>query len=215
MIGNRMFMGSVKSWIDAGLKPRAVTRDLDWGIPVPVNGGDGKVLYVWFDAPIGYISSTKEWAEREGKDWEPYWKDKDTKLLHFIGKDNIVFHCIIFPSMLNAEGSYVLPDNVPANEFLNLEGNKLSTSKNWAVWLHEYLEEFPNKQDVLRYVLTANAPEAKDNDFTWKDFQARNNNELVAIFGNFINRVVVLTNKYYDGQVPLGSELFRTRQRNA
>ena len=195
--------GQCKSWIDDGLKPRAVTRDLDWGIPVPVLGGEGKVLYVWFDAPIGYISSTKEWAAREGKDWEPYWKDKDTKLLHFIGKDNIVFHCIIFPSMLKADGDFVLPDNVPANEFLNLEGNKLSTSKNWAVWLHEYLEEFPDKQDVLRYVLTANAPETKDNDFTWKDFQARNNNELVAIFGNFINRVVVLTNKYYSGEVPL------------
>jgi len=194
--------GQVKSWIDDGLRPRAVTRDLDWGIPVPVEGGEGKVLYVWFDAPIGYISSTKEWAEREGKDWEPYWKDKDTKLLHFIGKDNIVFHCIIFPAMLKAEGSYILPDNVPANEFLNLEGNKLSTSKNWAVWLHEYLREFPDKQDVLRYALTANAPETKDNDFTWKDFQARNNNELVAIFGNFINRVVVLTNKYYNGVVP-------------
>ncbi|PWL39561.1 methionine--tRNA ligase [Flagellimonas aquimarina] len=194
--------GQCKSWIDDGLKPRAVTRDLDWGIPVPVEGGEGKVLYVWFDAPIGYISSTKEWAEREGKDWEPYWKDKSTKLLHFIGKDNIVFHCIIFPSMLKAHGDFVLPENVPANEFLNLEGNKLSTSKNWAVWLHEYLEEFPDMQDVLRYTLTANAPETKDNDFTWKDFQARNNNELVAIFGNFINRVTVLTHKYYDGVVP-------------
>ena len=194
--------GQCKLWIDDGLRPRAVTRDLDWGIPVPVEGGEGKVLYVWFDAPIGYISSTKEWAQREGKDWEPYWKDKDTKLVHFIGKDNIVFHCIIFPAMLKAEGSYILPDNVPANEFLNLEGNKLSTSKNWAVWLHEYLEEFPDKQDVLRYALTANAPETKDNDFTWKDFQARNNNELVAIFGNFVNRVVVLTNKYYNGIVP-------------
>lgn len=194
--------GQCKSWIEAGLKPRAVTRDLDWGIPVPVKGAEGKVLYVWFDAPIGYISSTKEWAERENKDWEPYWKDKDSKLLHFIGKDNIVFHCIIFPSMLKAHGEYILPDNVPANEFLNLEGNKLSTSKNWAVWLHEYLEEFPGMQDVLRYVLTANAPESKDNDFTWKDFQARNNNELVAIFGNFINRVVVLTHKYFDGVVP-------------
>ncbi|WP_298532493.1 methionine--tRNA ligase [uncultured Algibacter sp.] len=194
--------GQVKSWIDDGLRPRAVTRDLDWGIPVPVEGGEGKVLYVWFDAPIGYISSTKEWAEREGKDWELYWKDKDTKLVHFIGKDNIVFHCIIFPSMLKAEGSYILPENVPANEFLNLEGNKLSTSKNWAVWLPEYLKDFPGQQDVLRYVLTANAPETKDNDFTWKDFQARNNNELVAIFGNFINRVVVLTNKYYEGIVP-------------
>lgn len=194
--------GQCKSWIDDGLRPRAVTRDLDWGIPVPVEGAEGKVLYVWFDAPIGYISSTKEWAAREGKDWEPYWKDADTKMLHFIGKDNIVFHCIIFPSMLKAEGSYILPDNVPANEFLNLEGNKISTSKNWAVWLHEYLEEFPNQQDVLRYVLTANAPETKDNDFTWADFQQRNNSELVAIFGNFINRVTVLTHKYYDGVVP-------------
>lgn len=194
--------GQVKSWLDDGLKPRAVTRDLDWGIPVPVDGAEGKVLYVWFDAPIGYISSTKEWALREGKDWEPYWKSEDTKLVHFIGKDNIVFHCVIFPAMLKAEGSYILPDNVPANEFLNLEGNKLSTSKNWAVWLHEYLEDFPGKQDVLRYALTSNAPETKDNDFTWKDFQARNNNELVAIFGNFINRVVVLTNKYYEGVVP-------------
>ncbi|MEC7265499.1 MAG: methionine--tRNA ligase [Bacteroidota bacterium] len=194
--------GQCKSWIDDGLKPRAVTRDLDWGIPVPVEGGEGKVLYVWFDAPIGYISSTKEWAEREGKDWEPYWKSKDTKLVHFIGKDNIVFHCIIFPSMLKAHGDFILPENVPANEFLNLEGNKLSTSKNWAVWLHEYLEEFPDMQDVLRYALTANAPETKDNDFTWKDFQARNNNELVAIFGNFVNRVAVLTHKYYNGVVP-------------
>ena len=194
--------GQVKSWVDDGLRPRAVTRDLDWGIPVPVDGADGKVLYVWFDAPIGYISSTKEWAERESKNWEDYWKKDDTKLVHFIGKDNIVFHCVIFPSMLKAEGSYILPDNVPANEFLNLEGNKLSTSKNWAVWLHEYLEDFPNQQDVLRYALTANAPETKDNDFTWKDFQARNNNELVAIYGNFINRVVVLTNKYYDGIIP-------------
>ena len=199
--------GQCKSWIDEGLKPRAVTRDLDWGIPVPVEGGEGKVLYVWFDAPIGYISSTKEWAEREGKDWEPYWKSKDTKLVHFIGKDNIVFHCIIFPSMLEANGDYILPDNVPANEFLNLEGNKLSTSKNWAVWLHEYLEEFPNMQDVLRYALTANAPETKDNDFTWKDFQSRNNNELVAIFGNFVNRVAVLTHKYYDGAVPAPTNL--------
>jgi methionyl-tRNA synthetase len=195
-------LGQVKSWIDDGLKPRAVTRDLDWGIPVPVPGAEGKVLYVWFDAPIGYISSTKEWADRVGKDWEPYWKDKDTSMVHFIGKDNIVFHCIIFPAMLKAQGSYILPDNVPANEFLNLEGNKISTSKNWAVWLHEYLQDFPDKQDVLRYALTANAPETKDNDFTWKDFQARNNNELVAIFGNFINRVVVLTNKYYEGVVP-------------
>jgi len=194
--------GQVKSWVEDGLRPRAVTRDLDWGIPVPLEGADGKVLYVWFDAPIGYISSTKEWAAREGKNWEDYWKKEDTKMVHFIGKDNIVFHCIIFPSMLKAHGDYILPDNVPANEFLNLEGNKLSTSKNWAVWLHEYLEEFPNQQDVLRYTLTANAPESKDNDFTWKDFQAKNNNELVAIFGNFINRVVVLTNKYYNGIVP-------------
>jgi len=194
--------GQVKSWVEDGLRPRAVTRDLDWGIPVPLEGAGGKVLYVWFDAPIGYISSTKEWAAREGKNWEDYWKKNDTKLVHFIGKDNIVFHCIIFPSMLKAHGDYILPENVPANEFLNLEGNKLSTSKNWAVWLHEYLEEFPNQQDVLRYTLTTNAPESKDNDFTWKDFQAKNNNELVAIFGNFINRVVVLTNKYYNGIVP-------------
>ncbi|WP_299148724.1 methionine--tRNA ligase [uncultured Dokdonia sp.] len=194
--------GQCKSWIDDGLRPRAVTRDLDWGIPVPVEGAEGKVLYVWFDAPIGYISSTKEWAAREGKDWEPYWKDENTKLLHFIGKDNIVFHCLIFPAMLKGHGEYILPDNVPANEFLNLEGRKLSTSKNWAVWLHEYLEEFPDQQDVLRYVLTANAPESKDNDFTWKDFQTRNNSELVAIFGNFINRVTVLTHKYYDGAIP-------------
>jgi methionyl-tRNA synthetase len=194
--------GQVKSWIEDGLRPRAVTRDLDWGIQVPLEDAKGKVLYVWFDAPIGYISSTKEWAAREGKNWEDYWKKDDTKLVHFIGKDNIVFHCIIFPAMLKAHGDYILPDNVPANEFLNLEGNKLSTSKNWAVWLHEYLEEFPNQQDVLRYTLTANAPESKDNDFTWKDFQAKNNNELVAIFGNFINRVVVLTNKYYEGIVP-------------
>jgi len=198
--------GQVKSWVDDGLRPRAVTRDLDWGIPVPVEGAEGKVLYVWFDAPIGYISSTKEWAAKEGKNWEDYWKKDDTKLVHFIGKDNIVFHCIIFPSMLKAHGDYILPDNVPANEFLNLEGNKLSTSKNWAVWLHEYLEDFPNQQDVLRYTLTANAPESKDNDFTWKDFQAKNNNELVAIFGNFINRVVVLTNKYYQGIVPAPSD---------
>ncbi|MDC1285446.1 methionine--tRNA ligase [Flavobacteriaceae bacterium] len=194
--------GQVKSWVDEGLRPRAVTRDLDWGIPVPVEGADGKVLYVWFDAPIGYISSTKEWAAKNNKDWEPYWKDKETSLVHFIGKDNIVFHCIIFPCILKAAGDYILPENVPANEFLNLEGNKISTSKNWAVWLHEYLEEFPGQEDVLRYVLTANAPETKDNDFTWKDFQARNNNELVAIFGNFINRVSVLTQKYYDGSVP-------------
>ncbi|MDB4496001.1 methionine--tRNA ligase [Flavobacteriaceae bacterium] len=200
-------LGQVKSWIDDGLRPRAVTRDLAWGIPVPADGGEGKVLYVWFDAPIGYISSTKEWAEREGRNWEDYWKDNNTKLVHFIGKDNIVFHCIIFPSMLKAHGGYILPENVPANEFLNLEGNKLSTSKNWAVWLHEYLEDFPGQQDVLRYTLTANAPENKDNDFTWKDFQAKNNNELVAIFGNFINRVVVLTNKYYGGLVPSAGEL--------
>ncbi|CAM3964556.1 MULTISPECIES: methionine--tRNA ligase [Flavobacterium] len=198
--------GQVKSWVDGGLEPRAVTRDLDWGIDVPVEGAEGKKLYVWFDAPIGYISATKEWAAKEGKDWEPYWKDQDTKLVHFIGKDNIVFHCIIFPAMLKAEGSYILPDNVPANEFLNLEGNKLSTSKNWAVWLHEYLQDFPDKQDALRYALTANAPETKDNDFTWKDFQARNNNELAAIYGNFINRVVVLTNKYYTGIVPAPNE---------
>ena len=205
-------LGQVKSWLDDGLKPRAVTRDLDWGIDVPVEGAEGKKLYVWFDAPIGYISSTKEWAAREGKNWEDYWKNDSpdggtsTKLVHFIGKDNIVFHCIIFPAMLKAEGSYILPDNVPANEFLNLEGNKLSTSKNWAVWLHEYLQDFPDKQDVLRYALTSNAPETKDNDFTWKDFQARNNNELAAVFGNFINRVVVLTNKYYDGIVPTPNE---------
>jgi len=198
--------GQVKSWLDDELKPRAVTRDLDWGIPVPVEGAEGKVLYVWFDAPIGYISSTKEWAEREDKDWRPYWQDKNTELVHFIGKDNIVFHCIIFPAMLKAEGRYILPTNVPANEFLNLEGNKLSTSKNWAVWLHEYLQDFPNQQDVLRYALTANAPETKDNDFTWKDFQARNNNELVAIFGNFINRVAVLTQKYYEGVIPAAGE---------
>ena len=194
--------GQVKSWVDEGLRPRAVTRDLDWGIPVPVEGANGKVLYVWFDAPIGYISSTKEWAAKNNKDWEPYWKDEETSLVHFIGKDNIVFHCIIFPCILKAAGDYILPENVPANEFLNLEGNKISTSKNWAVWLHEYLEEFPGQEDVLRYVLTANAPETKDNDFTWKDFQARNNNELVAIFGNFINRVSVLTQKYYGGSVP-------------
>ena len=200
-------LGQVKSWLDDGLRPRAVTRDLDWGIPVPVEGAEGKVLYVWFDAPIGYISSTKEWAEREGKDWEPYWKSEDTKLVHFIGKDNIVFHCIIFPSMLRAHGGYILPENVPANEFLNLEGNKLSTSKNWAVWLNEYLEEFPGKQDVLRYALIATAPETKDNDFTWKDFQGRNNSELVAILGNFVNRALVLTQKYYGGVVPSAANL--------
>ncbi len=199
-------LGQVKSWLDDGLRPRAVTRDLDWGVPVPVEGAEGKVLYVWFDAPIGYISSTKEWAEKTGNDWQKYWKDADTKLIHFIGKDNIVFHTIIFPAMLKAHGDFILPENVPANEFLNLEGDKISTSRNWAVWLHEYLEEFPGKQDVLRYVLTANAPENKDNDFTWKDFQARNNNELVGNLGNFINRVVVLTNKYYDGFVPKTNE---------
>ena len=195
--------GQVKSWIENGLQPRAVTRDLDWGIPVPIENIDGKVLYVWFDAPIGYISSTKEWAKNNGLDWQPYWKDKNTELVHFIGKDNIVFHCIIFPAMLKASGKYILPKNVPANEFLNLEGNKISTSKNWAVWLHEYLKDFPDQQDVLRYVLTANAPESKDNDFTWNDFQARNNNELVAIYGNFINRIVVLTHKYYNGKTPV------------
>jgi len=194
--------GQCKSWLDDGLRPRAVTRDLEWGVPVPLNNAEGKVLYVWFDAPIGYISSTIEWAKENNKNWESYWKDPDTELVHFIGKDNIVFHCIIFPAMLKAEGSYILPKNVPANEFLNLEGDKISTSKNWAVWLPEYLIDFPEKQDVLRYVLTSNAPETKDNDFTWKDFQAKNNNELVAIFGNFINRVVVLTNKYYEGSVP-------------
>ena len=194
--------GQCKSWLDAGLKPRAVTRDLDWGVPVPVAGAEGKVLYVWFDAPIGYISATKELATEKGFDWEQYWKDDETELVHFIGKDNIVFHCIIFPAMLKADGSYILPKNVPANEFLNLEGNKLSTSKNWAVWLNEYLEDFPEQQDVLRYTLCANAPETKDNDFTWKDFQTRNNSELVAILGNFINRAVVLTHKYFDGKIP-------------
>lgn len=195
--------GQCKSWIDGGLNPRAVTRDLDWGVPVPVDGAEGKVLYVWFDAPIGYISATREWTN----DWEKWWKDQDTRMLHFIGKDNIVFHCIIFPAMLKAEGSYILPDNVPANEFLNLEGDKISTSRNWAVWLHEYLQDFPGKEDVLKYVLTANAPETKDNDFTWKDFQARNNNELVAILGNFINRALVLTQKYYEGVIPASGEL--------
>src|SRR5664279_505156 len=190
--------GQCKSWLDQGLQARAVSRDLDWGIPVPVEGAKGKVLYVWFDAPIGYISATRELTP----DWEKYWKNKDTRLIHFIGKDNIVFHCIIFPAMLKAEGSYILPENVPANEFLNLENDKISTSRNWAVWLHEYLEDFPGKQDVLRYSLCANAPETKDNDFTWKDFQARNNNELVAILGNFVNRTLVLTNNYYDGKVP-------------
>jgi methionyl-tRNA synthetase len=199
--------GQVKSWIDNGLQPRAVTRDLDWGIPVPDADAAGKVLYVWFDAPIGYISSTKEWAKSKNIDWEPYWKSEDTKLIHFIGKDNIVFHCIIFPIILKTAGEFILPENVPANEFLNLEGKKISTSKNWAVWLHEYIQDFPNKQDVLRYVLTANAPETKDNDFTWKEFQTRNNSELVAIFGNFINRVMVLTHKYYEGKVPAAGNL--------
>lgn len=191
--------GQCKSWLDQGLEPRAVTRDLDWGVKVPIEGAEGKVLYVWFDAPIGYISNTIELLPN---DWEKWWKDKDTKLVHFIGKDNIVFHCIVFPSMLKAEGSYILPENVPANEFLNLEGDKISTSRNWAVWLDEYLVDFPNKQDVLRYVLCANAPETKDNDFTWKDFQTRNNSELVAILGNFINRTIVLTHKYFEGKVP-------------
>jgi methionyl-tRNA synthetase len=202
-------LGQCRSWLEAGdgLQARSMTRDLDWGIPVPVKGAEGKVLYVWFDAPIGYISSTKEWAAAQGKDWEPYWKSKDTKLVHFIGKDNIVFHCIIFPAILKTHGEFILPENVPANEFLNLEGDKISTSRNWAVWLHEYLEEFPGKQDVLRYVLTANAPETKDNDFTWKDFQSRNNSELVAVFGNFINRAVVLTHKFFDGKVPAVSHL--------
>jgi len=190
--------GQCKSWLDLGLQPRAVSRDLDWGVPVPIDGAKGKVLYVWFDAPIGYISATKELTN----DWEKYWKDEDTRLIHFIGKDNIVFHCIMFPAMLKAEGSFILPENVPANEFLNLEGEKISTSRNWAVWLHEYLEDFPNKQDVLRYTLCANMPETKDNDFTWKDFQSRNNNELVAILGNFVNRAMVLTSKYFDGKVP-------------
>ena len=195
--------GQCKSWLDLGLQPRAVSRDLDWGIPVPVEGADGKVLYVWFDAPIGYISATKDLTP----DWEKYWKSEDTKMVHFIGKDNIVFHCIVFPSMLKAHGDYILPENVPANEFLNLEGDKISTSQNWAVWLHEYLDEFPGKEDVLRYVLCANAPETKDNDFTWKDFQARNNSELVAVLGNFINRALVLTKKYYDGVIPERGEI--------
>ncbi len=195
--------GQCKSWLDHGLQPRAVSRDLDWGVPVPVEGAEGKVLYVWFDAPIGYISATKELTPN----WEKYWKDKETRMIHFIGKDNIVFHCIVFPAMLNAEGSFILPDNVPANEFLNLEGDKISTSRNWAVWLHEYLQDFPGKQDVLRYTLTANMPESKDNDFTWKDFQARNNNELVAILGNFVNRAMVLTHKYFEGKVPALGEL--------
>ena len=195
--------GQCKSWLDLGLQPRAVSRDLDWGIPVPVEGAEGKVLYVWFDAPIGYISASKELTP----DWEKYWKSEDTKMVHFIGKDNIVFHCIVFPAMLKAHGEYILPENVPANEFLNLEGDKISTSRNWAVWLHEYLDEFPGKEDVLRYVLCANAPETKDNDFTWKDFQARNNNELVAVLGNFVNRALVLTDKYYGGVVPEAGEL--------
>ncbi len=198
--------GQCKSWIDSGLQPRAVTRDLDWGVPVPVEEADGKVLYVWFDAPIGYISATKEWTN----DWTKWWKDPETKMVHFIGKDNIVFHCIIFPAMLKAEGSFILPDNVPANEFLNLEGDKISTSRNWAVWLHEYLDEFPGKEDVLKYALTANAPETKDNDFTWKDYQARNNNELVAVLGNFVNRALVLTQKYYEGVVPETGKLNET-----
>ena len=195
-------VGQVKSWLDSGLKPRAVTRDLDWGIPVKVDDEDGKVLYVWFEAPIGYISSTKEWAAKNSKDWEHYWKGPNTNLIHFIGKDNIVFHCIIFPIMLKMFGDFILPKNVPANEFLNLEGKKISTSRNWAVWLHEYLLEFPNMQDVLRYVLTATCPETKDNDFTWKEFQSRNNSELVAIYGNFTNRVLSLIDKYYDGNIP-------------
>ena len=202
--------GQCKSWLDLGLQPRAVSRDLDWGIPVPVEGAEGKVLYVWFDAPIGYISNTKELCDAQPEkfgNWETWWKDEETRLIHFIGKDNIVFHCIVFPSMLKADGSYILPDNVPSNEFLNLEGDKISTSRNWAVWLNEYLEEFPGKQDTLRYVLTANAPETKDNDFTWRDFQARNNSELVAIYGNFINRALVLTQKYFEGVVPQLGEL--------
>lgn len=194
--------GQVKSWIDEGLKPRAMTRDLNWGVKVPLPDAEGKVLYVWFDAPIGYISSTQEWAEQTGKDWKPYWQDKDTKLIHFIGKDNIVFHCIIFPCMLKAHGNYILPDNVPANEFMNLESDKISTSRNWAVWAHEYLTDFPGQEDVLRYVLTANLPENKDNNFTWKDFQTKNNSELVGILGNFINRVMVLNHKYFNGIVP-------------
>ena len=198
--------GQCKSWIDGGLQPRAVTRDLNWGVPVPLDEAEGKVLYVWFDAPIGYISATKELTP----EWEKWWKDPETKMVHFIGKDNIVFHCIIFPAMLKAEGSFILPENVPANEFLNLEGDKISTSRNWAVWLHEYLDEFPGKEDVLKYVLTANAPETKDNDFTWKDFQARNNNELVAVLGNFVNRALVLAQKYYDGKVPAAGELTET-----
>ncbi len=198
----KQVIGQCKSWIDNGLQPRSITRDLDWGVKVPVEGGDGKVLYVWFDAPIGYISATKEWAANNGKNWEDYWKNEETELVHFIGKDNIVFHCIIFPIILKEHGDYILPTNVPANEFLNLEGDKISTSRNWAVWLHEYLEDFPNKEDELRYVLTSIAPETKDSEFTWKDYQARINNELVAIFGNFVNRSVVLTHKYFEGKVP-------------
>lgn len=199
--------GQCKSWLDTGLQPRAVTRDLDWGVDVPLKDAEGKVLYVWFDAPIGYISATREWAQQSGGDWEKWWKDPQSKLVHFIGKDNIVFHCIMFPGMLKAEGSYILPDNIPANEFLNLESDKISTSRNWAVWLHEYLVEFPGKQDVLRYVLTANAPETKDNDFTWHDYQTRNNSELLAIFGNFVNRTMVLTHKYFEGRVPAVTSL--------
>lgn len=199
--------GQCKSWLESGLKPRAVTRDLDWGVPVPVEGATGKVLYVWFDAPIGYISATKEWAKKNNKNWEDYWKNEETELVHFIGKDNIVFHCVIFPAMLKAHGNYILPENVPANEFLNLEGDKISTSRNWAVWLHEYLEDFPEKQDVLRYTLCSNAPETKDNDFTWKDFQTKNNSELVGNLGNFINRALVLTQKYYGGEVPALGEI--------
>ena len=202
--------GQCKSWLDHGLQPRAVTRDLDWGVKVPLPDTEGKVLYVWFDAPIGYISATREWGQIHGRDWKPWWKDADTRLIHFIGKDNIVFHCIIFPAMLKEEGSYILPDNVPAFEFMNLENDKISTSRNWAVWLHEYLEEFPGKQDVLRYALTTNAPETKDNDFTWKDFQARNNSELLNIFGNFVNRTLVLTHKYFDGKVPAPGMLTET-----
>lgn len=200
--------GQCKSWIDQGLQPRAVTRDLEWGVPVPLEDAEGKVLYVWFDAPIGYISATKDWAKENDKDWVPYWKDSDTRLIHFIGKDNIVFHCIIFPSMLKEHGDFILPENVPANEFLNLEGNKISTSRNWAVWLHEYLKDFPGKEDVLRYTLCANAPETKDNDFTWKDFQAKNNNELVAVLGNFVNRVLVLLHKYHEGEIPEVDKLY-------
>jgi len=199
--------GQCKSWLSQGLKPRAVTRDLEWGVPVPVEGADGKVLYVWFDAPIGYISATKAWAEEQGKNWEDYWKDEESSLIHFIGKDNIVFHCLIFPSMLKAHGDYILPDNVPANEFLNLEGRKLSTSRNWAVWVNEFVEDFPGKEDVLRYTICANFPEQKDNDFTWKDFQNKNNNELVAVLGNFVNRALVLTKKYFDKKVPERNEL--------